>query len=161
MSDVIDEDLMRELGLDADDLKAIEDKKKSTPSHKTSAAQSKHSASAEIILDSDDLADDLSEPASFTEPSQHKREVQKQPEDDLHAFNAELAQDVPVQLAVVLAKKTLNLGQVFAMRIGEVIELGRKPTDAIDLVANGKLVAKAELVMVDGQVGVRILKLIK
>lgn len=167
MSDVIDDDLMRELGLDADDLKAIEDKKKTSPN--------KPSAVASSSLNLDDLDDEVvppqpaasaARPQPSAKPPVPSAPVQSAaprtpPKPSMHDFNESLAKDVPVQLAAVLAKKTLALGQILELRVGEVLDLSRKPSDPIDLVANGKLVAKAELVMIDGQIGVRIIKLMR
>lgn len=80
---------------------------------------------------------------------------------DLSEHNLNVSQDIPVQLAVVLAKQALKLQDILALKIGDVMDFKKAPQDPIDLVANGKLVAKAELVMVDGKMGVRILKLVK
>lgn len=182
MSDVIDEDLMKELGLDEDDLKEIEDKKTKRNEASATAAQSlgnepsQASAPAPSLdeepslsasLTGDDLSDDLDlddeAPTKVASPSPAapSRPVPQPEPDDLSRSNENLARDVPVQLAAVMDKKTLSLGQILEMRVGEVIDFNKGPSDTIDLVANGKLVAKAELVMVDGKLGVRIIKLIR
>jgi len=70
-----------------------------------------------------------------------------------------LSSDIPVQIAAVLGKKTITVKDLVSMKMGQVVELGRLPNEAIDLVANGKLVAKGELVEIDGRLGVRILKI--
>lgn len=70
-----------------------------------------------------------------------------------------LTADIPVQMVAVLGKKTITVKEVIAMKMGQVIELNRLPNEAIDLVANGKLIAKGEVVEVDGRLGVRILKI--
>lgn len=167
MSDVIDDDLMRELGLDADDLKVIEDKKK-TSANKPSVAAS--TSLDDLDLDLDEPVAPVAKPAApraqppvkAPTPTPSAHAVAKTPaQPSMTDFNESLAKDVPVQLAAVLAKKTLNLGQILELRVGEVLDLSRKPSDPIDLVANGKLVAKAELVMIDGQIGVRIIKLMR
>lgn len=70
-----------------------------------------------------------------------------------------LTSDIPVQIVAVLGKKSITVKDIVSMRMGQVIELNRLPNEAIDLVANGKLVAKGELVEVDGRLGIRILKI--
>lgn len=70
-----------------------------------------------------------------------------------------LTSDIPVQIVAVLGKKSVTVKDIISMRMGQVIELNRLPNEAIDLVANGKLVAKGELVEVDGRLGIRILKI--
>ena len=70
-----------------------------------------------------------------------------------------LTADIPIQIVAVLGKKSTTVKDVVALRMGQVVELGRLPNEAVDLVANGKLIAKGELVEVDGRLGVRILKI--
>ncbi len=70
-----------------------------------------------------------------------------------------LTSDIPVQIVAVLGKKTVTVKEVVSMKMGQVLELGKMPNEAIDLVANGKLIAKGELVEIDGRLGVRILKI--
>ncbi len=72
---------------------------------------------------------------------------------------AALAEDVPVQVVAVLGKKTVTVGDLISLKKGEVVELNRFPNEAVDLVANGKLMAKGELVEIDGKLGVRIIKI--
>ncbi len=68
----------------------------------------------------------------------------------------DLAQSMPIPLVVVLGKKTMTLKEVAALKSGHIIELGKLPQEMVDLVANGKLVGKGELVLIDGKVGVQI-----
>ncbi len=72
---------------------------------------------------------------------------------------AGLTADVPVQLVAVMGKKTLTIKEILSLNKGQVIELNRFPNEAIDLVANGKLMAKGELVEIDGKLGVRIIRI--
>ena len=73
--------------------------------------------------------------------------------------SAGLAEGVAVQVVAVLGKKTITVGELVAMKKGQVVELNRFPNEAVDLVANGKLMAKGELVEIDGKLGVRIIKI--
>ncbi|MFA4873735.1 MAG: FliM/FliN family flagellar motor switch protein [bacterium] len=73
----------------------------------------------------------------------------------------ELAPDVPVNLVAVIGKTTTTVGELIKYRLGHVVELGRPPGESVDLVANGRLIARGELVDIDGQLGVRILKMVK
>lgn len=72
-----------------------------------------------------------------------------------------LAPDVPVNLVAVIGKTTSNVGDLMKTKAGGVIDLGRPPGETVDLVANGRLIARGELVEMDGQLGVRILKMVK
>ncbi|OGQ21563.1 MAG: hypothetical protein A3C46_02995 [Deltaproteobacteria bacterium RIFCSPHIGHO2_02_FULL_44_16] len=74
---------------------------------------------------------------------------------------ADFAPDIPVQLVAVMAKKMITVRDLMEFRMGHVIDLNRPPSEMVDLVANGKLVARGELVEIDGKLGVRILKLVR
>ncbi|MBI2337205.1 MAG: FliM/FliN family flagellar motor switch protein [Deltaproteobacteria bacterium] len=69
-----------------------------------------------------------------------------------------LASDVPVQMVAVLAKKAITVKDLVQLKMGQVIEFNRYPNEAIDLVANGRLMAKGELVEIDGKLGIRLIK---
>jgi flagellar motor switch protein FliM len=72
---------------------------------------------------------------------------------------AELLNDIPLQVAVELARVPISAEEVVALKIGQVIDLNRVAGEPIDLSVNGKIVARGELVEVDGNLGVRVLSL--
>lgn len=74
---------------------------------------------------------------------------------------AELSPDVPVNLVAVVGKTVTSVGDLVKVRLGQVIDLGRAPGETVDLVANGRLIARGELVEMDGKLGVRILKMVR
>ncbi len=73
----------------------------------------------------------------------------------------DLAPDMTVPLVVVMGRKSYTVKDLLALRIGQVMDLERAPTEPVDLVAAGKVVGKGELVEVDGKLGIRVLKLLK
>ena len=80
------------------------------------------------------------------------------------ALGSELAQmvsDIPVHVVAVLGKKIVNMKELSQMHSGSVVELDRPVAETVDLVANGKLVAKGELVDIDGKLGVKVTKLVR
>lgn len=72
-----------------------------------------------------------------------------------------LAPDIPVQVVVVMGKKAVTVKDLLGLRMGQVIDMEKMPTEPVDIVAQGKVIAKGELVEVDGKLGVRILKILK
>ncbi len=72
-----------------------------------------------------------------------------------------LLSDLPVPVVVELGRVELSADEVICLRPGQLLELGRSPTDPVDLVVNGRLLAKGELVEIEGQLGVRISSLAK
>jgi flagellar motor switch protein FliM len=78
-------------------------------------------------------------------------------EDQMDA--GELLGDIPLQICVELARVPVTADQVVSLRAGQVVELRRAPGEPVDLSVNGKVVARGELVEIEGQLGVRILSL--
>lgn len=109
------------------------------------------------------------DPAPGDMPPPHQAQSYSNP--DMPAMNAakppqnvdrkvvNLTSDIPVQIAAVLGKKNVTVKDIVSIKMGQVLELNRLPHEAIDLVANGKLIAKGELVEIEGRLGVRVLKI--
>jgi type III secretion system YscQ/HrcQ family protein len=72
---------------------------------------------------------------------------------------SDLLGDIPLQISVELARVPVTADQVVSMRVGQVIELSRAPGEPVDLSVNGKVIARGELVELEGQLGVRVLSL--
>ena len=70
-----------------------------------------------------------------------------------------LAGDAPLEITVELARFTIPLTELAALRPGEIIATGRALGEHVTLRANGRAVGTGELVDVEGEVGVRILRL--
>jgi len=60
---------------------------------------------------------------------------------------------------VELAARRMSLESLAGLRVGQVIELDCKPTDPVDLIAEGRRIARGELVDIEGQLGVRVTQL--
>jgi flagellar motor switch protein FliN/FliY len=55
----------------------------------------------------------------------------------------------------------MTVDQLLALESGAVIELDRRVGEPIDLYVNDRLVARGELVMVDGVLGVTMTEIVK
>jgi type III secretion protein Q len=80
-----------------------------------------------------------------------------------HAMNDEtdpeaLVKDAPIELCVELARFTVRLEEVLGLRVGEVWSTGCAIGERVVLTANGRAIARGELVDIDGDIGVRILE---
>jgi flagellar motor switch protein FliN len=100
-----------------------------------------------------DIPKKMSAPVSTPKPVHEDRGLA----DDV----LDMASDIPVQIVAVMGKKTITMQDMLNLRIGEVVEMSRPVNEMVDLVANGKLIAKGELVDIDGKLGVRIVKTLK
>ena len=70
--------------------------------------------------------------------------------------NLELLLDVGVTLSVEIGRARLTLGEVMALRRGSVIELDKLAGEPADILVNGKLVARGEVVLLDEKFGVKV-----
>ncbi len=89
-----------------------------------------------------------------------EEEIQEMEEEDL-SQSAEFIQSVPVTVVVELGRRNLTISDVTRLRIGQIIDLNRTPSEPVELSVDGKIIGKGELVDVDGELGVRILRLFK
>ena len=68
--------------------------------------------------------------------------------------------DVGLNLSVELGRKDMQIKDILALGPGKIIELDKLAGEPVDLLVNGKLLAKGEVVVVDENFGVRITELI-
>lgn len=78
---------------------------------------------------------------------------------DTGGSNFRLLADIPVRLSVEVGSVSKRLADIMAFQEGEVVELDRQSDDLLDIKVNGTLVAKGEVVTIDGRFGVRIAEL--
>jgi flagellar motor switch protein FliN/FliY len=65
-------------------------------------------------------------------------------------------QDVTVELSVEVGRTRMTLGQALALGPGSVVALSRSAREPVDLLVNGKQVARGEVVVIDDDFGLRI-----
>jgi flagellar motor switch protein FliM len=94
----------------------------------------------------------------FTDPEKRNPLAESGAVDD-RMDAGDLLGDIPLQISVELARVPVTADQVVSMRVGQVVELNRTPGEPVDLSVNGKVVARGELVEVEGHLGVRIISL--
>ena len=63
---------------------------------------------------------------------------------------------VPVEVVCELGRVTMTGREVLELRPGAVIPVGRPLAGPVDLTVGGRVVARGELVDVEGEIGVRI-----
>jgi len=64
--------------------------------------------------------------------------------------------DVSLNLSVELGRKRMQIKEILDLGPGKIIELDKLAGEPVDLLVNGKLLAKGEVVVVDENFGVRI-----
>ena len=75
---------------------------------------------------------------------------------DLH-----LLADVPMNVTVELGRAVMPVRDLLSLEPGSIVELDRTAGATVDVLVNGTLVAKGEVVVVDDQLGVRISEIVE
>jgi flagellar motor switch protein FliN/FliY len=69
-----------------------------------------------------------------------------------------LLADIPVRMSVEVGSTSLKLAEVMDLAEGSVVELDRQADDLLDIMVNGALIAKGEVVQVNGRYGIRVVE---
>ena len=72
-----------------------------------------------------------------------------------------LIKDVPLEVTVELGRTTKSISDILEFAPGTIIELDKIAGEPIDVLVNGKFVAKGEVVVIEESFGVRIMEIIK
>jgi flagellar motor switch protein FliN len=70
----------------------------------------------------------------------------------------EVLSNVATRLSVEIARGTAQVEKLVGMTRGSVFELDREAGDAVDVLVNGAMIARGDIVVVGKQLGVRITK---
>ncbi|MGD0099606.1 MAG: flagellar motor switch protein FliN [Acidobacteriota bacterium] len=73
-------------------------------------------------------------------------------------WNIDLLLDVELPVSVSFGNSEMQLKEVLKLEPGSVIELDKSVNDPVTIIVNHKPIAKGEVVMIDGNYGVRILE---
>lgn len=76
------------------------------------------------------------------------------------AANLELLLDIVLTITVELGKARMPIREVLALKRGSVIPLDRMAGEPVDVLINGTLIARGEVVVVDEKFGVRITSIV-
>jgi len=79
---------------------------------------------------------------------------------DFDKKNIGLLMDVPLQIAVELGRTTKKIREILEFGQGSIIELDKLAGEPVDILVNGKVIAKGEVVVIDESFGVRITDII-
>lgn len=80
--------------------------------------------------------------------------------DDSSGQPLELLGDVEMAVTAVLGRTRLTVRHLLGLRAGYVVELDKTADSAVDLLVNGTLVARGEVVVIDDEFGVRITEIV-
>ncbi|MDI6601744.1 MAG: flagellar motor switch phosphatase FliY [Thermoanaerobacteraceae bacterium] len=75
--------------------------------------------------------------------------------------NINLIMDVPLEITAELGRTRKTIKEVLEIGAGSVIELDKIAGEPVDILVNGKIIAKGEVVVIDENFGVRVTDIIK
>jgi flagellar motor switch protein FliN len=68
--------------------------------------------------------------------------------------------DVPVELAVEIGRTRMTIGETLALGPGSIVTLNRLAGEPVDLLVNGKPIARGEVVVIDEEFGLRVTEVV-
>jgi len=81
-------------------------------------------------------------------------------EDKREKLPIDFLSDVELEFEVILGSAKCTIRDLLSLSTGSIVELNRSTGEALDLLLNGKLFAKCEVLVVDEKFGVRITEVI-
>jgi flagellar motor switch protein FliN len=112
-------------------------------------------------ISKEELAALLGEKQEETKPFLFK-DLEEQPLRDggEESVNLNLLMDINLEVVVELGRTKKKINEILELSQGSIIELDRVSGEPVDLLINGKVVAKGEVVVIDEYFGVRITEII-
>jgi flagellar motor switch protein FliN/FliY len=103
-------------------------------------------------------------PQEKPRPTIHAENISFQPlsggKTDSASSEIDLVKDIPLELSVELGRTKRSIADILDFGIGTVVELTRLAGEPVYLMANGKLIAKGEVVVIDENFAIRITDII-
>ena len=74
--------------------------------------------------------------------------------------NLDIILDIPLQVTVELGRTKKELREILNLGVGSIIELDKMAGESVDILVNGKCIARGEVVVIDENFGVRVVDII-
>ena len=95
------------------------------------------------------------------QPAQFQNFAQAPQLDGIAPENIDLIMDVPLEVTVELGRTSKSIKDILDFAPGTIIELDKLAGEPIDVLVNGKFVAKGEVVVIEESFGIRVTEIIK
>lgn len=95
------------------------------------------------------------------QPAQFQNFAQMPNLDGIAPENIDLIMDVPLEVTVELGRTSKSIKDILDFSPGTIIELDKLAGEPIDVLVNGKFVAKGEVVVIEESFGIRVTEIIK
>jgi flagellar motor switch protein FliN len=105
---------------------------------------------------------DVAEPTGMSGPAVAEFEPLEPTPAAQPANDADLARlhAVPVELAVEIGRTRMTIGDALALGPGSIVTLNRMAGEPIDLLVNGRRIARGEVVVIDEEFGLRVTEVV-
>ena len=95
------------------------------------------------------------------QPAQFQNFAPSQNLDGIAPENIDLIMDVPLEVTVELGRTSKSIKEILDFSPGTIIELDKLAGEPVDVLVNGKFVAKGEVVVIEENFGIRVTEIIK
>jgi flagellar motor switch protein FliN/FliY len=69
--------------------------------------------------------------------------------------------DVPLTVTLRFGQRNMRLREVLELNTGALVELDRQVEDPVDLILDERVIARGEVVIVDGNYGLRVTEIVE
>lgn len=139
----------------------MSDENQENPPPEEEAASEETSADAPMDEGTDVIPTELADEGSETVHDAHFAPLDTAGEAGDRASNFDLLLDVTVTISAEMGQKSLPLERILQLKPGSVVELEKPADEPIDLLVNGKPIARGEVVVVDDHFGVRVVEILR
>jgi flagellar motor switch protein FliN/FliY len=91
------------------------------------------------------------------------REEEKRSENAGAAMNTDVVMDIPVEVQIVLGSTEMPVSELMTLQKGSTVALDRRIGEPVDVVVNGRKVARGEITVVENDAsrfGVRLIEIV-
>ena len=79
---------------------------------------------------------------------------------ELSPRNYRMLAEIPLRVSVEVGSTAMKLSALMDLAEGSVVELDRQAHELLDIMVNGTLVAKGEVVTINGRFGIRVVDVV-
>lgn len=77
-------------------------------------------------------------------------------DDDESPVNFDVIMDVPVNISMEIGRTAINIRNLLQLNQGSIVELDRLAGEPLDVLVNGTLIARGEVVVINEKFGIRL-----
>lgn len=112
------------------------------------------------VVVSEELCSSLEPTAIVTTPVERPAEPRVQTSVAPSSRTMSVLLDVQMPVSISFGKSSMPLREIMKLTTGSAVELDRKPDDEVDVIVNNCVIARGEVVVIEGNYGVRITEIV-